>query len=306
MATAEPDEPLAPAPLVDAWLDHLRVERRRSPLTVDSYARDLDHLRRHAAEREQPLEALDRHALEAFVRALMGRGLSPRSVARIVSSTRGFYRYLLLHRHVAANPADDLQPPRAWAALPKYLSVEDVDRLLQLPDVTTPRGLRDRAFIELLYATGLRVSELVALGTSSMNLEGGDLTTRGKGSKERLVPIGDEAVMWVGRYVRDGRPALLGKRTSPRLFVNARGGTSLSRLGVWKILKGYGKAAGMARGLSPHVLRHSFATHLLERGADLRAIQMMLGHADLSTTQIYTHVLEARLRAIHERYHPRP
>jgi len=300
------DAPLAPAPLVDAWLDHLRIERRRSPNTLDSYARDLEHLRRFAAGRSCPLEALDRHALEAFVRALMGRGLSPRSVARVVSSARGFYRYLIVHRHLLENPAEDLQPPRAWAALPKFLSVEEVDRLLALPDVATPRGLRDRAFIELLYATGLRVTELVSLGTANLNLEGGYLTTKGKGSKERLVPIGDEAVTWVTRYLREGRPRLLRGRAAARLFVNARGGTALSRLGVWKILKSYGTRAGMGRRLSPHVLRHSFATHLLERGADLRAIQMMLGHSDLSTTQIYTHVLEARLRAIHERFHPRP
>jgi integrase/recombinase XerD len=300
------DVPLPPAPLVDAWLDHLRIERRRSPNTVDSYARDLEHLRRFAAAQPCALEALDRHALEAFVRELMSRGLSPRSVARVVSSTRGFYRYLVVHRHIEANPADDLQPPRSWAALPTFLSVEEVDRLLELPDVTTARGLRDRAFIELLYATGLRVTELVSLGTASLNLEGGYLTTKGKGSKERLVPIGDEATAWVSRYLREGRPQLLRGRAATRLFVNARGGTALTRLGVWKILKGYGTRAGMGRRLSPHVLRHSFATHLLERGADLRAIQMMLGHADLSTTQIYTHVLEARLRAIHERFHPRP
>ena len=300
------DVPLPPAPLVDAWLDHLRIERRRSPNTLDSYARDLEHLRRFAAAQPCALEALGRHALEAFVRELMGRGLSARSVARVVSSTRGFYRYLVVHRHIDANPADDLQPPRSWAALPTFLSVEEVDRLLELPDVTTARGLRDRAFIELLYATGLRVTELVSLGTASLNLEGGYLTTKGKGSKERLVPIGDEATAWVSRYLREGRPQLLRGRAATRLFVNARGGTALTRLGVWKILKGYGTRAGMGRRLSPHVLRHSFATHLLERGADLRAIQMMLGHADLSTTQIYTHVLEARLRAIHERFHPRP
>jgi integrase/recombinase XerD len=300
------DAALPPAPQVDAWLDHLRIERRRSPNTVDSYARDLEHLRRFAATQSCALEALDRSALEAFVRELMGRGLSPRSVARVVSSTRGFYRYLIVHRLVGANPAEDLQPPRAWAALPTYLSVDEVDRLLELPDVATARGLRDRAFIELLYATGLRVTELVSLGTASLNLEGGYLTTKGKGSKERLVPIGDEATAWVMRYLRDGRPQLLRGRAATRLFVNARGGTALSRLGVWKILKAYGTRAGMGRRLSPHVLRHSFATHLLERGADLRAIQMMLGHADLSTTQIYTHVLEARLRAIHDRFHPRP
>ena len=306
MTNAEPTPTLPPAPAVEAWLDHLRVERRRSAHTVDSYARDLEHLRRFAAGLERPLAALDRHDLAAFVRELMGRGLSPRSVARIVSSTRGFYKYLLVRREIAGSPAEDLQPQRAWAALPKYLSVEEVDRLLTLPDVGTPRGLRDRAFIELLYATGLRVSELVALGVAHLNLEAGFLTARGKGAKERLVPIGDEASSWVSRYVRDARPKLLKGRTSPRLFVNARGGSGLSRLGVWKILKGYGVQAGVSRRLSPHVLRHSFATHLLERGADLRAIQMMLGHADLSTTQIYTHVLEARLRAIHERFHPRP
>lgn len=292
--------------LVEAWLDHLRIERRRSAHTVDAYARDVALLGRFAAGLSRPIGTLDRHDLEAFVRELMGRGLSPRSVARVVSAARGFYRYLVVHRHLEANPADDLQPPRAWAALPKCLSIEEVDRLLALPDVSTPRGLRDRAFIELLYATGLRVSELVSLGVASLNLEAGFLTTVGKGSKERLVPIGDEAAAWVARYLREGRPRLLGRRTSPRLFVNARGGASLSRLGVWKVLKGYGVQAGIARRLSPHVLRHSFATHLLERGADLRAIQMMLGHADLSTTQIYTHVLEARLRAIHERFHPRP
>jgi integrase/recombinase XerD len=297
---------LPSAPAVDAWLDHLRIERRRSGHTVDSYARDLTQLRRYAAGLERDLAALDRHDLEAFVRELMGRGLSPRSVGRVVSATRGFYKFLLIGRRIAANPAEDLQPPRAWAALPKFLSVEEIDRLLTLPDVTTPRGLRDRAFIELLYATGLRVSELVNLGVTHVNLEAGYLTASGKGSKERLVPIGDEAAQWVSRYLRDARPRLLRGRASPRLFVNARGGTALSRLGVWKILKGYGLQAGISRRLSPHVLRHSFATHLLERGADLRAIQMMLGHADLSTTQIYTHVLEARLRAIHERFHPRP
>jgi integrase/recombinase XerD len=306
---ARTQAPLTPVPVsavVDAWLDHLRVERRRSANTVDSYARDLDHLRRYAAGRDVQVAALDRHDLEAFVRDLMGRGLSPRTVARIVSATRGFYRYLVVSRQLETNPADDLQPPRAWAALPKYLSIEEVDRLLELPDVTTPRGLRDRAFIELLYATGLRVTELVGLNTSNVNLSEGILTTSGKGNKERIVPIGDEAAGWVARYLREGRPRLLGRRSSPRLFVNARGGVALSRLGVWKILKGYGTAAGLGRRLSPHVLRHSFATHLLDRGADLRAIQMMLGHADLSTTQIYTHVLEARLRALHERFHPRP
>ena len=296
----------ASAALVDAYLDHLRIERRLSMNTVESYARDLAHLGRFAAGAGVALTAVDRAGLEQFVRDMMGSGLAPRSVARTVAATRGFYRYLVISRRLQSNPADDLQPPRAWPALPKYLSIEEVDRLLAQPDEKIPRGLRDRAFIEVLYATGLRVSELVALKVTDVNLEGGFLTTRGKGSKERLVPVGDEAVAWLKRYLRDGRPALIGKRSSPRLFVNARGGTSLTRMGLWKVLKGYGVAAGVGNRLSPHVLRHSFATHLLERGADLRAIQVMLGHSDLSTTQIYTHVLEARLRAVYDRFHPRP
>ena len=180
--TADDAPALPPAPAVEAWLDHLRIERRRSAHTVDSYARDLDHLRRYAGGLGRDLAALDRHDLEAFVRELMGRGLAPRSVARVVSATRGFYKFLLIGRQIDASPADDLQPPRAWAALPKFLSIDEVDRLLTLPDVTTPRGLRDRAFIELLYATGLRVSELVGLGVAHVNLEAGYLTARGKGA----------------------------------------------------------------------------------------------------------------------------
>ena len=183
--------------------------------------------------------------------------------------------------------------------------MEEVDRLLQSPDTTEPRGLRDRALIELLYATGLRVSEMVSLRQQDVNLDSGYLTCTGKGRKQRLVPVGDEAAAWLTRYLREARPALLKRRASPRLFVNARGGAGLTRVGFWKILKAYGKQAGVSSTLSPHMLRHSFATHLLERGADLRAIQMMLGHSDLSTTQIYTHVLEARLRAVYDKFHPR-
>ena len=235
----------------------------------------------------------------------MNEGLSPRSVARTVAAVRGFYRFAVLAQHLGANPADDLHAPRAWPALPKFLSVEEVDRLIKQPDVSTPRGLRDRALIEVLYATGLRVSELIHLRASDLNLEAGYLSTTGKGNKQRIVPIGDQAVEWLSRYIREGRPALIRQRTSPWLFVNAKQGGSLSRVGFWKILKGYGRTAGLSRTLSPHVLRHSFATHLLEHGADLRSIQMMLGHADLSTTQIYTHVLEARLRAVYDRFHPR-
>jgi integrase/recombinase XerD len=236
----------------------------------------------------------------------MSEGRSPRSVARAVACYRGFYRFLVIDARLKASPADDLRPPRAWKSLPRYLSVEEVDRLLAQPDVSIPRGLRDRALIELLYATGMRVSELIGLRPGDVNLDASYLTCTGKGDKQRIVPIGDEAGRWVHRYVRDARGVLLGKRSSPRLFVNARGGgLGLTRVGFWKILKGYARRAGLKASISPHTLRHSFATHLLERGADLRAIQMMLGHADLSTTQIYTHVLEQRLRAVYDRFHPR-
>jgi integrase/recombinase XerD len=293
--------------LIDAYLDHLRVERRLSPHTLEGYGRDLRALGEFAAGRDRNASDLDRQDLEALVRDLMGRGLSARSVGRAVACIRGFYRFLTLQRRVAANPADDLRAPRAWPALPKLLTLEEVDRLLAQPDTSTPKGLRDRALIELLYATGLRVSELVGLRAADLNLEEGWLTCTGKGSKQRVVPIGDAAAGWVRRYLTSGRPALLGRRVSSRLFVNARGGThGLSRVGFWKVLGGYARQAGIGRPISPHVLRHSFATHLLDRGADLRAIQLMLGHADLSTTQIYTHVLEARLRTLYEQFHPRP
>jgi integrase/recombinase XerD len=291
---------------VDAYLTHLTVERRLAANSVESYARDLAMLAAFAAGRQVRVQALTRPDLEGFVRSLMADGRSPRSVARAVACYRGFYRFLVVDGRAASSPADDLRPPRAWKALPRYLSVEEVDQLLAQPDVTTPRGLRDRALIELLYATGMRVSELVGLRPPDVNLDASYLTCTGKGEKQRIIPIGDEAAEWVGRYVREARAALLGRRTSPRLFVNARGGgVGLSRVGFWKILKGYARRAGLKSAISPHVLRHSFATHLLDRGADLRAIQMMLGHADLSTTQIYTHVLEQRMRTVYDRFHPR-
>jgi integrase/recombinase XerD len=291
---------------VDAYLTHLTSERRLATNSVESYARDLALLAEFAAGRGVAADALAREDLEGFVRTLMSEGRSPRSVARAVACYRGFYRFLVIDGRLTASPADDLRPPRAWKSLPRYLAVEDVDRLLAQPDVETPRGLRDRALIELLYATGMRVSELVGVRPADINLEASYLTCTGKGDKQRIVPIGDEAARWVRKYLREARPTLLGTRTSARLFVNARGGgRGLTRVGFWKILKAYARQAGLASSLSPHTLRHSFATHLLERGADLRAIQMMLGHADLSTTQIYTHVLEARLRAVYDRFHPR-
>ena len=213
-------------------------------------------------------------------------------------------RFLAREGHVRINPADDLRSPRSWPALPKFLSLEEVDRLIEQPNVSRSIGLRDRALIELLYATGMRVSELVSVRARDLNLRRGYLICLGKGSKERLVPMGRPAVTWLKRYLGTARAELLGRIESEWVFLNARGG-QLSRVGFWKILKKYGLQAGLPRTLSPHVIRHSFATHLLERGADLRSIQALLGHADLSTTQIYTHILEARLKTAYDKYHPR-
>jgi integrase/recombinase XerD len=296
------------AAVIDAYLDHLRVERRLAEHTLESYARDLRGLAAYAASLERPIDRLDRHDLEAYVQQEMGRGQSPRSVARLVAAIRGLYRYLMIDRRVEHNPAEDLQPPRAWPSLPTCLSLEEVDALIAQPNVDTPLGLRDRALIELLYATGMRVSELVGVRLSELHLDAHYVSCVGKGNKERLIPIGEQAGEWVQRYLRQSRPRLAavakGARAASRVFVNARGGP-LTRVGFWKILKAHARAAGLRGHTSPHVLRHSFATHLLERGADLRAIQVMLGHADLSTTQIYTHILDARLRTVYDRFHPR-
>ncbi|MGH9408800.1 MAG: site-specific tyrosine recombinase XerD [Vicinamibacterales bacterium] len=287
------------------YLDYLRDVRRMAANTVESYARDLAALAVFAETAGTPVESLDRAQLDAFVRQLRTSGLSPRSVARTAAAVRGYFKFLVVDGTIDRDPAADLRMPRAWTTLPKYLDLEEVDRLLAQPNTSTPRGVRDKALIEVLYATGLRVSELLSLRPGDMSLDGGYLTCIGKGDKQRLVPLGHTAADWVRRYLAEARPALLKQRKTPRLFVNAKGGGQLSRVGFWKILKEYGVKAGIPRALSPHVLRHSFATHLLDRGADLRAIQMMLGHADLSTTQIYTHVLEARLRTVYDRFHPR-
>ena len=289
----------------EIYLAYLRDVRRMSPNTVSNYARDLGALTAFAEQKQRSVEALDRRDLEAFARQRMTSGLAPRSVARAIACVRGYYRFLLLEKRITADPAEDLRAPRAWPALPRYLDLAEVDRLLAQPDTRTPRGIRDKALVELLYATGLRVTELLSLKAGDVNLDAGYLTCIGKGDKQRIVPLGHAAADWVRRYLAEARPALLKTRKCPWLFVNAKGGTQLSRVGFWKLLKAYGTQAGVSRDLSPHMLRHSFATHLLERGADLRAIQMMLGHADLSTTEIYTHVLEARLRAVYDQFHPR-
>jgi integrase/recombinase XerD len=302
---------MTPPDAIAGYLRHLEVERRLPVNTRLAYARDLARLAALATRHATTVEALGRDDLEELARASMRQGRSATSTARLVSGVRGFYRYLLVSGRIAANPAGDLKPPRMDRALPRFLSPDDVEALLAAPDVSTPRGLRDRALLEVLYATGLRVSELVKLKVTEVRRDEGYLQFSGKGSKERIVPLGETARDWIDRYVRDARPKLTRGRETGDLFVSGwRARTSgrpkpLSRAGFWKLLGAYGRTAGIRSHLSPHVLRHSFATHLLERGADLRAIQAMLGHADLSTTQIYTHVLEARLRQVYDRFHPR-
>lgn len=290
---------------IDAYLDHLRVVRRLQPLSIESYSRDLRQLAEFAAGRAAAPETLSLQDLEGFVRGLMAEGYSPRSVARMVAGVRGFYKHLLVSRVIATNPTEDLRPPRAWRELPRYLSLAEVDALLAAPDLSTPRGLRDRAMLDVLYATGLRVSELVSLRPSDLNVDVGFLTCIGKGDKQRVVPVGEQAVAALRAYMAGGRTALLKGQSSPWLFPGGRGPGALTRVGFWKLLKTYALKAGVMSDVSPHVLRHSFATHLLDRGADLRAIQMMLGHAALSTTQIYTHVLETRLKRLYDAHHPR-
>jgi len=290
---------------VDAdYLDHLRVERALSPNTLEAYGRDLARLVQHASRAKRSLLDLRQSDLTDFIGSLRAEGLSARSVARTVHALRGFFRFAVREGRLETDPMENLRAPRAFAALPRYLTPAQVEALLAAPDVATARGLRDRAILEVLYATGLRVSELIALRARDLDLEIGVLTCFGKGRKERLVPMGGEARRWVVRYLDDARPDLAGERAAPELFLNHRGGR-LTRMGLWGIVRRHAVTAGVQATLTPHVLRHSFATHLLDRGADLRALQAMLGHADISTTQIYTHITRERLRKVYDQFHPR-
>ena len=287
---------------LDAYLDSLAAERGLARNTVDAYRRDLARMAEDlVAAGVEPLEA-DAPALQRHLRRLRRRGISPRSVGRAVASIRGFYGFLIDERHRDDNPAVHLVSPKTARSLPKVLAEDQVEALLVAPELDKPLGVRDRAMLELLYASGLRVSELVGLELAQLRLDQGFLVAFGKGSKERIVPVGERAELWVGRYCSEVRPELVRGRHE-MVFVNYRG-QRMTRQGFWKILKAYGVTVGI-RGLSPHVLRHSFASHLLEHGADLRAVQMMLGHADISTTQIYTHIHQQRLKSLYDRFHPR-
>ena len=293
--------------LIERYLDAERLAFSRN--TVDSYHRDLVSLVRFADDRG--VTTFTRTDLDDFIRHLSKKGLSPRSIARALSCLRGFFGYLV-DEHcprcnrcelLTQNPATAIEEPRIRKRLPKDLSFDDVEKLLDQPDTLSPSGLRDRALIELLYATGMRVSELVAVKVSDLNLSKGHVTCTGKGNKERLIPVGREACKWLRRYQSEARASLKAADTN-WLFVNVRGG-KLSRVGFWKLLKKYVRSAGLSPNVSPHVLRHSFATHLLENDADLRVIQTLLGHESLSTTQIYTHVHNTRLQQEYDKRFPR-
>lgn len=290
---------------ISLYLDVLRVERGLASNSITSYARDLTKLTSFCDGESVSLVAeLDRGLLQRFLYSLSEAGLSPRSITRAVSSVRGLTRFLLLEGWAAEDPAARLRAPKFGGRLPAVLGKEEVERLLASPDLSKPRGLRDAAMVELLYSSGLRVSELCSIRLNSVQTDPPVLVVRGKGDKERLVPVGEVALAAIARYLAEGRAALDKGEASPWLFVG-RAGRPLSREGFWKNLKRLALKAGITSKVSPHTLRHSFATHLLEGGADLRSVQAMLGHADISTTEIYTHVANERVHEVHRDAHPR-
>ncbi len=285
------------------FLDHLAVERGLSPASVGAYGSDLAAFGRFLAAAGVTAQAATRAELGRYLGSVRARGLSARSASRALSALRAFYAYAALHLGFHDDPTMDLANPKLGLSLPKALSEKEIVALLSAPDDAAPLGLRDRAMLELLYASGLRVSELVGLPRDGIDLAAGILRVTGKGGKERLVPFGHNAEEWLRRYLEEARPKL-DTRRSAALFLSSRG-AAMTRQRFWQILEGYGRTAGIRSPLTPHGVRHSFATHLLEHGADLRALQMMLGHSDISTTSIYTHVSRGRLRRVYDEFHPR-
>jgi integrase/recombinase XerD len=288
---------------ISEYIDFLKIEKRHSKNTLLSYRRDVNRFAKYLSNKQ--LDEAKKNDVRLFLVFLRnGEYLEPSSVARCLSSLKSFYNFLYIENLISENPTETLASPSTWRELPNVMSVEDVDSLVAAPDIKTLAGMRDLAMIELMYATGLRVSELVSLKISEVDLEVGYLRTLGKGSKERVVPIGDIAKTAIESYINNARRLLQIKRKTEDLFLT-RSGNAMSRQGFWKIVKKYSIKAKIADTVSPHALRHAFATHLLEGGADLRSVQKMLGHADISSTQIYTHVQSDRMREIHKRFHPR-
>ncbi|MDD5723613.1 MAG: site-specific tyrosine recombinase XerD [Syntrophales bacterium] len=290
---------------VDRYLDFLAVEKGVSRNTLEAYSRDLSRYVDFAGQKGiKDIRGISSDTIISFLGDLKGGGLMTTSINRSLAAIRGFYRYLLTENIIDENPVANIELAKVWMHLPDTLNREDMALLLRQPGTKTPLAMRDTAMLELLYATGLRVSELVSLSMSNINWQAGYLIVVGKGNKERIVPIGRAALDCMNRYVGDARRKLVGGRSVNTLFLN-RSGDGLTRQGFWKIIKKYVRKAGLNKKVYPHTFRHSFATHLLEGGADLRSVQVMLGHADISTTQIYTHVTRERLREIHRKYHPR-
>jgi integrase/recombinase XerD len=288
------------------YLNYLQVEKGLAANSLESYRRDLAQLENWAAKLNKTIAELERQDLRAWIAELSRAGLAPASVARCVSAARGFYKFLLLDGHLKRDPAADLAAPQRSAHLPKFLTVEEIDRLFDAPDTTTDEGVRDRALLEVMYATGMRVSEVCALQLASVDLDAGLVACHGKGSKERRVPLGKSAIAWLQKYLAVRARVLKQNKiySSKHLFLNERA-RPLTRQAVWSAIKRYAARAGCYADVSPHTLRHSFATHLLQRGADSRSVQALLGHSDLATTQIYTHLTDTHLRATYERHHPR-
>jgi integrase/recombinase XerD len=289
---------------IRTFLNYLRVEKGLAQNTIYAYRRDMMKFGEFAAKRNLSTEQVQRGDVVDFLASLYHQNLDSRSVARHLVTVRHFFRFSLMEGFIKEDPAANVESPKFRHSLPGFLSLEEVDRLLVQPDASSQIGLRDKAMIELLYSTGLRVSELCGLRVSDLQMEVGCLRCIGKGDKERLVPVGRRALKVVEEYLRHSRPKLLRDGVSEYLFLN-RHSNKMDRISFWKILGGYGRKAGLRKSLTPHMLRHSFATHLLDRGADLRSVQMMLGHSDISTTQIYTHVVEERLKQVYKAHHPR-
>src|SRR2546422_6049468 len=298
-----PNKTTKPAPerdQVKEFLGYIKVEKGQSPNTLTSYRRDLARLEFWAQQRNRRLPELARKDLRGWIARLSRDGLAPSSISRAVSAARGFFRFLMLDGHIKKHPAEDLDTPQRFAYLPRFLSEQEMELLLAAPDVSTNSGVRDRAMLELMYATGLRVSELVLLKLADVDVHGGLIVCQGKGSKQRRVPIGKSAIHWLQQYA--AVRASFGNQHKPQFFLNR--GRALTRHVAWKIIKTHASHAGLPE-VSPHTLRHSFATHLLQRGADSRSVRALLGHSDISTTQIYTHITDRHLRSAYDRHHPR-
>ena len=291
--------------LIDKYIDSLWLEKGLSQNTLDSYQRDLKALTKWLDESNRSLQSVRREDLLKYLADRMGSGIKARSTARALSCLRSFYRYLLREKVIKVDPTLRIDNPKLGRPLPDSLTESDVERLLAAPDLTTPIGIRDRAMLEVLYACGLRVTELVSLRLTDMNLRQGVLRVMGKGSKERLVPLGEEAISWLQQFIQDSRDELLKKNLSEDVVFPSNQGKMMTRQTFWHRIKIHAQDAGIKKNLSPHTLRHAFATHLVNHGADLRVVQLLLGHSDLSTTQIYTHIAQQRMKELHAEHHPR-